>query len=251
MVNKLGLPLFVIGIFLILLSFSKNFQAANIKTTNKIQISVSPVPTHSAIEKSEAKITKVVDGDTVDVEINGKKDVVRLIGINAPETNECFGKEATDKAKEILNSKEVTLEPDSSQDDRDKYHRLLRYVFLSDGTNFGETMTRDGFAKEYTYKFPYKYQSIYKKAQQEAKDKKSGLWANGACPNPTPTPSIKGQSTFRPQQSAGGNQSFSCDCSKLCSQITSCDEAKFQLNNCGCTKRDSDGDGIPCESLCK
>ena len=168
MINKLGLPLFVIGIFLILLSLSKNLQT-NIKSTQSVKLS-------SGLE-SQALITKIVDGDTVDVEIDGKKDVVRLIGINAPETGECFGRESANKARAILNSKVVVLEADPSQDDRDKYNRILRYIFLSDKSNFGELMINNGFAKEYTYfNSPYKYQSFFKNAEKEARGNNRGLW---------------------------------------------------------------------------
>lgn len=132
-------------------------------------------------------VAKVVDGDTLDVMIEGQKLRIRLIGINTPETVdprksvECFGKEASDKAKEILAGKKVFLEADASQTDRDKYDRLLRYVFLEDGTNFGLLMIREGYAYEYTYDAPYKYQKEFKAAQKEASDAGKGLWAKGAC----------------------------------------------------------------------
>ncbi|MFA6369314.1 MAG: excalibur calcium-binding domain-containing protein [Candidatus Shapirobacteria bacterium] len=47
------------------------------------------------------------------------------------------------------------------------------------------------------------------------------------------------------------NSDFVCNCNKSCTQISSCEEAYFQLNNCGCSVRDNDGDGVPCESLCR
>jgi len=133
-------------------------------------------------------VAKVVDGDTIDVDINGEKTRVRLIGINTPETVdprkpvECFGKEASDAAKELLNGKKVRLEADPSQTDRDKYDRLLRYVFLEDGTNVNELMVMRGYAYEYTYDVPYKYQKEFKEAQNFAEANSRGLWADGVCP---------------------------------------------------------------------
>lgn len=133
------------------------------------------------------EVAKVVDGDTIDVTIEGQKNRVRLIGINTPESVdprkpvECFGKEASDKTREILTGKKVLLEADASQTDRDKYDRLLRYVFLEDGTNFNELMVREGYAYEYTYDLPYKYQKDFKAAQKEASDAGKGLWGEGAC----------------------------------------------------------------------
>lgn len=244
MINKLGLPLFVIGVLLILISFLRIPQKTNESVRNVVQSSQPPASISIKATASQAKpmVTKIIDGDTVNILVNNQKDTIRIIGINSPETGECFNREATDKAREILNSKSVILEADSSQDNKDKYNRLLRYIFLSNGTNFGEFMIKNGFAKEYTYKVPYKYQSLYKKAEEEAKLGKRGIWADGVC--------VKAESTSKPQVSSG-NQNYSCDCSKLCSQIQTCEEAYYQLNQCGCSKRDSDGDGIPCESICR
>ena len=94
---------------------------------------------------------------------------------------ECFGKEAADKAKEILERKRVRLENDPTQGERDKYDRLLRYIFLEDGTNFNKMMISEGYAFEYTYDFSYKYQKEFKDAEKEAQDKKKGLWATDTC----------------------------------------------------------------------
>ncbi|HTK04571.1 MAG TPA: thermonuclease family protein [Candidatus Eisenbacteria bacterium] len=154
------------------------------------------------------KVVKVVDGDTVDIDIDGKTERIRIIGINTPETVdprrpvECFGKEASARAKQLLDGKSVRLEADPSQGERDKYDRLLRFVFLEDGTDFGKTMIKDGYAYEYTYDSPYKYQSAYKAAQRDAESGKRGLWADSVCtvakttatppppaaPAPQPTP---------------------------------------------------------------
>src|SRR3989304_444673 len=77
-------------------------------------------------------VVKVVDGDTIDVQIGEKIERVRMIGVDTPETvdsrktAQCFGKEASNKTKEMLGGKNVRLESDSTQDDRDKYGRLLR-----------------------------------------------------------------------------------------------------------------------------
>lgn len=185
MINRLALPLFIIGILLILVSFSNSFQA-NIQSRKNVQILNSPIP--SLIPSSipdiatSVTITKVVDGDTVDVDINGQRDIVRLIGINSPEVNQCFYREATNKAREVLQGKSVKLEVDSTQDNRDVYNRILRYIFLSDGTNFGELMIKGGFAKEYTFKVAYKYQSLYRQDEYQAKNNKIGLWADNPCP---------------------------------------------------------------------
>lgn len=84
------------------------------------------------------KVVKVIDGDTIKVKINGKIETVRLIGVDTPEVDsgvtkqECFGNEASKKTKELLENKFVRLEDDPSQDNTDRYSRLLRYVYLED-----------------------------------------------------------------------------------------------------------------------
>jgi micrococcal nuclease len=132
-------------------------------------------------------VSRVVDGDTIDVEKDGEHVRVRLIGIDTPETVdprrtvECFGKEASAKTKELLEGKMVRLETDPSQGDYDKYKRMLAYVYLSDGTLFNQTMISEGYAHEYTYRLPYRSQSEFKAAEQTAREKKKGLWADGVC----------------------------------------------------------------------
>lgn len=149
------------------------------------------------------EVVNVVDGDTLDVSINGKIERLRLIGINTPETVDprrpvqCFGVQASNKAKEFLSGKSIALESDPTQGERDKYDRLLRYIHLSDGRNFNELMISEGYAYEYTYDLPYKYQQEFKQAEADARQSGRGLWAEGVCTDSTSdastsTCSIKG-----------------------------------------------------------
>lgn len=133
------------------------------------------------------QVVDVVDGDTVRIVHNTSKKVVRLIGIDSPETVhpqkkvECFGKEASDKLLELIDDRWVYIHADNSQGDVDRYGRLLRYIFLENGTHINEHMISEGYAVEYTYDEPYMYQSSFKKAQKNAQDSKKGLWADNAC----------------------------------------------------------------------
>lgn len=142
-----------------------------------------------------AQVARVVDGDTLDVNLGGERVRLRLIGINTPETVdprrpvECFGREASQKAKELLSGQQVRLEADPSQDERDRYDRLLRYVWLPDGRLFNLEMVAQGYAFEYTYDTPYKYQAEFKRAQEQARAAQRGLWAPDTCgghPKPAP-----------------------------------------------------------------
>lgn len=158
------------------------------KTPIITSISGESLPIETYIESKEGySVIKVVDGDTMDVNIHGKIERLRLIGIDTPETVDprkdvqCFGKEASNKAKELLEGQSVTLESDDSQSVRDKYKRLLVYVFLQDGTNFNKYMIEEGYAYEYTYDSAYKYQSEFKQAQISAQSSNKGLWDPSTC----------------------------------------------------------------------
>ena len=133
------------------------------------------------------QIVKVVDGDTIDLGVGSDAVRVRLIGINSPESVdprrpvECFGKEASSHAKEILSGKTVHIELDPSQDMYDKYGRLLAYIILPDGALLNQKMVAEGYAYEYTYDRPYKYQKTFKAAQVNAREHLLGLWSSQTC----------------------------------------------------------------------
>ncbi|MBI2613319.1 MAG: thermonuclease family protein [Candidatus Levybacteria bacterium] len=223
---------------------------ASIVPANEIKTTATPA-TDSKTEG--VLVTKVIDGDTIQVDIYGKNETLRLIGIDTPETVDprkpvqCFGKEASAKAKSLLSNKSVRLEADPTQGERDKYQRLLRYVFLEDGTNFNKLMISEGYAHEYTYNTPYKYQLEFKQAQKDAEMNKLGLWADNACststPQSTPTTIINGTTS-------DNNGNFTCAGKTTCGQMASCAEAQFYLNSCGVSRLDGDKDGVPCETLC-
>jgi micrococcal nuclease len=144
-------------------------------------------PSDIATEADLYMVTHVVDGDTFKIMLNGKEESVRLIGVDTPETVDprttvqCFGVEASNKAKELLTGEKVRIEIDSTQGERDKYDRLLGYVYLENGELFNKIMISEGYAYEYTYQSAYKYQEEFKKAEEDAKAAEKGLWAVGAC----------------------------------------------------------------------
>jgi len=158
---------------------SEQIVAHPLSQTNQQNVSLSP--------SERYPVVRIIDGDTIIVRINGKLEKVRLIGLNTPETVdprksvECFGKEASDEAKKILAGRSVRLETDPSQTARDKYDRLLAYIFLEDGTNFNKMMIESGYGYEYTYDVPYTYQKEFKEAEKMARENKMGLWAEGLC----------------------------------------------------------------------
>jgi micrococcal nuclease len=163
-------------------------QQTNMKSAvvpGKLFPTPAPLTSQSA---SFYPIIRVVDGDTFHVSVEGKDETVRMIGIDTPETQDprkpvqCYGKEASEETKRLLTGKSVRLENDPTQGDKDKYNRLLRFVFLSDGTDVNEYLVRQGYAFEYTYESnPYRYQTQFLQAQKEAREQKRGLWADNTC----------------------------------------------------------------------
>jgi micrococcal nuclease len=144
---------------------------------------------------SPATVVRVVDGDTVEVQLDdGAVDRVRLIGIDTPEVFDprkqvqCFGREASAHAHELLDGQAVALELDPSPGERDIYGRLLAYLWLPDQRNFGEVMIAEGYAHEYTYNLPYAYQDSFKAAQDAAIANQIGLWSPSTCGGDTTQP---------------------------------------------------------------
>ena len=115
------------------------------------------------------KVTKVLDGDTLDVN-NGER--IRLIGINTPEKNECYYKEATEELKKLTEGKVILLEIDNA--DKDKYGRLLRVVYVK-GINVNSHMIEKGFARVFD-EFPSLDYNSLKQLEKIAKEKNLGLW---------------------------------------------------------------------------
>ncbi len=131
-------------------------------------------------------VAYVLDGDTIVAQVSGHDLTIRLIGMDTPEVVDprkpvqCFGPEASAKAKELLLGKEIYLEKEKSKGEYDKYGRVLAYALFNATTTYNEYMIREGFAKEYTFnKEKYKYQKEFKEAQVLAQREKKGLW--GSC----------------------------------------------------------------------
>ncbi|MBI2507616.1 thermonuclease family protein [Candidatus Woesearchaeota archaeon] len=119
-------------------------------------------------------VTKVVDGDTLDLSNNER---IRMSGINTPETGECYYQEAKKKLAELVLNKEVYVEKDRS--DRDKYGRLLRYIYLNetDLIFVNGVLVENGYARVYDkYKSDTKRYNELKKIEGIAKENNIGVW---------------------------------------------------------------------------
>ena len=236
--------------------------------------------------KYKVKVIHVTDGDTIKVE--GEK-VIRYIGIDTPETVhpskpvQCYGREASAKNKGLVEGKEVMLEKDVSE--LDKYGRQLRYVWIGN-ILVNEYLVREGYAQSSSYPPDVKYQDRFVEAQRLARQEAKGLWGEVCNSSMTPAPAAQQPSptssapsnvggvtsiqqptatqppvaqpteapqtvTEQPLAPGGFGSSYTCNCSKTCPQMSSCDEAQYQLNVCGCGARDADKDGTACDSDCQ
>ncbi len=122
-----------------------------------------------APESREARVERVVDGDTLVVRIGDREETVRLIGIDTPEASppECGNRAATRALTDLADGRYVELVTDSSQDERDRYGRLLRYVEVND-QDAGEEVLRRGWARVYVYADEFARVDDYRAAARAA-----------------------------------------------------------------------------------
>lgn len=189
-------------------------------------------------------VARVIDGDTVELE-DGRK--LRYIGIDAPESvhptvdEECFGKEASARNKQLVEGRMLQLEKDVSETDR--YGRLLRYVFM-DGEMINERLVREGYANASSYPPDVKYQVQLNAAEREARERGIGLW--GGCAIEPEVAELPGQC----QYACGGPD-------RDCKDFRTHEEAQGFFECCGFSAENdpmrldgrTGGDGVACESL--
>lgn len=130
------------------------------------------------------KVTQVYDGDTIAVDMLGNTEKIRLIGVDTPETHDpdvevqCYGPEASSFTEINLLNQVVRLESDPQNQNRDRYNRLLRYVYLKDGTLWNIKLIENGYGFAYL-RYPFTKLDYFRKTEENAKVKRTGLWA--AC----------------------------------------------------------------------
>lgn len=186
-------------------------ETKTVSITEKASTIVNPTPAQATPQYTYYSVVSVVDGDTLKININGTTTTLRLIGIDTPETVDprktvqCFGKEASNKAKELLSGKKVRIEKDSTQGELDKYGRLLAYIYREDGLFYNKYMIEQGYAHEYTYNLPYKYQAEFKAAEKSARENQLGLWSPNTCSGNT-TNAASVTTTTQTQTQANTNQ---------------------------------------------
>lgn len=183
------LSLFIILIGFVCVIYGVTHQLPQTQPNTNLQLNQqstsSAILTESPRELVKSvKVTRVIDGDTIEIE-GGEK--VRYIGIDTPETVDpkrpvgCFGKEASDENKRLIENKQVLLNKDTSETDR--YGRLLRFVYLDLGDNktlfINEYLVKNGFAKALSIPPDISLSKQFIEEELIAKSQKIGLW--GRC----------------------------------------------------------------------
>ena len=212
------------------------------------------------------KILKVIDGDTVVVSRNGDRETLRLVGVDTPETKhpnkpvECFGKQASNKMKNLIDDKLVKLKPDRLNSNRDKYNRLLRYVYLENGTFVNAEMIKQGYSYAYL-RFPFEYKEKFRKLEQQARERRVGLWSDDTCSGEKNSNNYNADQTENRNQDNTSNtldidsEEYECSDNKYnCSDFETHKKAQQVFESCGGAKNDvhnldMNADGEACESL--
>lgn len=170
----------VIGLLLVGLGYYTNKQPA-------------PVEVLGTKSPGFYEVTQVADGDTIVIQMDGKEERIRMIGVDTPETKDprkpvqCFGQAASDFTKQLIGTEPVRLEADSLSSNRDRYNRLLRYVYLADGRMVQAEVIKQGYGFAYT-SFPFTKMDEFRAYEHDARDNDRGLW--GSC---TPEAGQNGQ----------------------------------------------------------
>ncbi len=196
------------------------------------------------------RVVGISDGDTLTLLVpdgaSFKQVKVRLGEIDTPESRQPFGERAKQTLSDLAYNKQARV----VVQDTDKYGRTVGRVFVGT-TDVNAEMIRQGAA--WAYRQYLKDQSLLR-LEAEAKAAKRGLWALPEVQRMPPWEWRHGGSAkAAPASSASAataSGGFSCSGKRYCREMTSCEEAKFYLAQCGVSSLDGNKDGVPCEKLC-
>jgi endonuclease YncB( thermonuclease family) len=224
---KSVLSIFVLSVLLLMASGCRMFNFAN---PGKPSESYGPPP-----DGERAKVTWVYDGDTVEVEMRGRTYDVRYIGVDTPERDQPYYDEAFDANFDMVKNQNIILVQDVS--DTDQYGRLLRYVYLTDGTFVNAELLRGGYGRTINIPPDVAYEDYFASLQREARREGRGLWGieeNALLPAGCNTCSKNAHDCkdFNTQRQAQA-------CFDVCMDLTGEDVHNL----------DGGGDGVVCESL--
>jgi micrococcal nuclease len=193
-----------------------------------------------------ARVIAVLDGDTVLIRRASGLVKIRLAGIDAPEKGQAFGDISSHSLADMVKDKRVNIASQAV----DQYGRIVANLGV-DGLDVNAEQVRRGMAWEYSN---HHSNRPLVALQHEARQAARGLWAQ---PDPVPPwrwrklhPSPQPAAVVGPAAGDAGTRGADCGNKKYCSEMISCEEAKYYLTQCGVKSLDGNGDGTPCESLC-
>lgn len=201
----------------------------------------------------ENKVIGVSDGDTLTVLMSGRQVKIRLAEIDAPEKRQPFGQRSKQSLSDLVYGKQVMLK----QEAKDRYGRVVGRVYAG-GLDVNAEQVRLGMA--WVYRQHNRDKSLLA-LEQEAKSTRRGLWSEPSAIPPweyrhsgkadSKASSLAGSKSIRDLVKATAGGAHQCGAKHYCNEMASCEEARFYLTHCGLNKLDRDGDGVPCEALCK
>jgi len=206
----------------------------------------------ASAESIECRVIGIADGDTFSCLTASRDQVrVRLAGIDAPELGQPYGRRARQALSGFVFGKDVTL----IVQDRDRYGRTVAQVKVAD-IDVNAEMVRAGAA--WAYRVYLKDRTLLN-LEAVAKEFKRGLWSLSKAERKAPWEwrqdkrgtSVMQTVSKRPVPPVASQGEFSCSVIKSCAQMSGCAEARFQLRTCRNPRIDGDGDGIPCEAICR
>jgi endonuclease YncB( thermonuclease family) len=183
------------------------------------------------------RVVGVTDGDTLTLLVGREQVRIRLAQIDAPESNQPYGKKSKAALSALTFQKQVRVEVV----DTDRYGRTVGEVFV-DAVDVNHEMVREGHAWAYTR---YSHSTEIIALEDDARAARKGLWALPESQREAPW--IWRHPPRVPQPKPGP---LACGTRTYCSEMASCEEARFYFEKCSVHSLDGDGDGIPCESLC-
>lgn len=195
------------------------------------------LPLAAGAETYTAQVIAVLDGDTVMVMRDNRKITMRLAGIDAPEKQQAFGMASRDALAGLVLRKTVHVTTKAVDD----YGRVIALLDVG-RVNVNEELLRRGLAWEYSQ---YHSNKNLLALQSRAQAARRGLWA---AAHPVPP------WTYRKAQAPAGKQAAvakACGSKHYCSQMLSCEEATFYFTQCHVKTLDKNGNGLPCENLCR
>lgn len=185
--SKKMIRLYIAAIAVVLgaLQYNGVFTPSSETPSSATNSSAPPSVSQKAVSNQPGlyEVVRFSDGDTITVNMNGKNESVRMIGIDTPETHrpnspvQCYGPAASAFTKNLIGDNRVRLESDPENTNRDRYDRLLRYVYLPDGRLVQEEVLKNGYGFAYT-QFPFTKKADFVALEAEAQQENKGLWGN-------------------------------------------------------------------------